>query len=331
MGVTEEMLMSALLDLHPNSDDFIKRFNSLDITNSIECIEHINTSEKIREDVAAVYNIIADAISSVKEIACFNINDVVTINMMGNIVGCCMLFNEVKADNIVVSPINVGKGIVKYGNGFVPVPTPLTAHILKGIPVYSNEIEGELCTAVSAALLKHFANEFKSMPMLKIKEIGYGMSKGNTEALNCVRVIMGETEDKVTELMCNVDDMTGERIGFAMARIFEAGALDVFTTSIGMKKNRPGILLTCICRENKKEKIVETMFKYTSTIGIRENVLNRYVLNRSEDIIHTKYGDVRVKKSEGYGVVRTKAEYDDLERLALENNIDISKIKLSEN
>lgn len=141
---------------------------------------------------------------------------------------------------------------------------------------------------------------------------------------------MGETAgstDTVVQLSCNMDDISGERISFAQARLFEAGALDVFTIPIGMKKSRPGVLFNCICRQEDKEKMVKLIFKHTSTIGIRETVCQRYVLDRSEEVVHTQYGDVRIKKSEGYGVKKIKPEYNDLEKLAIENNIDISDIK----
>jgi hypothetical protein len=165
---------------------------------------------------------------------------------------------------------------------------------------------------------------------MKISKIGYGMGKKEFEQVNCVRTILGETEedkDQVLELSCNIDDMTPEEIGFAMDRFFEVGALDVFTTAIGMKKNRPGILLTCMCRSQDRDKVVAEIFKNTTTIGIRESVCNRYVLAREIKKNDTPYGEIRIKRSYGYGVDRVKPEYDDLVQAAKKSGKSLLEIK----
>ncbi len=375
MGAAGDMLMSALLELHENPEDFINRLNALKIPNVcikketvVQCgitgthvrvfvdneeenehmhehhhhhnhlhniehiVGHLDLSQKVKADVMAVYTIIAQAESQVHncEIENIHFHEVGTMDAVADIVGVCMLMDELKIDKVSVSPINTGKGQVKCAHGLLPVPAPATALILKDMPIYNNEISGELCTPTGAALLKYFASEFGNMPAMSVDKIGYGFGTKKFDSPNCVRVFLGTAEDKtdkVAELMCNVDDMTGERIGFAMNRIFEAGAAEVFTTPVGMKKNRPGVLLTCICSEDNKENVVKAIFKYTTTIGIRENILNRYVLHRQEENVNTKYGNVRVKRSEGYGVVRTKAEYDDLEKIALENGLDVAEVE----
>ncbi|MBP5774274.1 MAG: LarC family nickel insertion protein, partial [Clostridiales bacterium] len=191
------------------------------------------------------------------------------------------------------------------------VPAPATAHILEGVPVYGGEVKGELCTPTGAALLKHFAAEFGKMPVMSIDKTGYGMGKKDFERANCVRIMVGESvsdpgSDKIAELCCNVDDMTGEEIGYATELLMKQGALDVFTTPVGMKKNRPGILITCICRPSDKEKFAKLIFENTTTIGIRYSLKDRYVLDRHEETVTTKYGDVKVKISEGFGVKKVK-------------------------
>lgn len=296
-------------------------------------VGHLDISEKVRENVISVYRLIAEAESKAHDCDIENIHfhEVGTMDAVADITGVCMLIDEIAPDKIIASPINVGHGSVHCAHGVLPVPAPATEYILKGVPVYSNNVEGELCTPTGAALLKHFAADFGNMPLMKIQKTGYGMGTKEFDTANCIRAFLGETEDKtdkVVELMCNIDDMTGERIGFAMNRLLESGAADVFTIPVGMKKNRPGILLTCICSEEKREEMVRLIFKHTTTIGIRENRLDRYVLDRSEKYVATEYGNVKVKESKGYGVTRTKEEYNDLEKIALENDIDISDIKL---
>ncbi len=133
--------------------------------------------------------------------------------------------------------------------------------------------------------------------------------------------------DSVTELVCNLDDMTPEEIGFATERLMEEGALDVFTTSIGMKKNRPGVMLTVLCKENAKDEFVKLIFKYTTTIGIRESICRRYVLDRVEKTVSTPDGDIRIKEVSGYGVSRQKKEYEDLARIAREKDSGIIERK----
>lgn len=132
--------------------------------------------------------------------------------------------------------------------------------------------------------------------------------------------------ETICELNFNVDDMTGEAIGFAMDRLYETGALEVYTVPIGMKKSRPGILIHVVCRESNKEEIIQTIFKHTTTIGIRENLIRRYVLERHIEMVETPYGPIRCKISSGYGVERKKYEYEDIAKIAKENEISIETI-----
>ena len=163
------------------------------------------------------------------------------------------------------------------------------------------------------------------------------MGKKDFEAANCVRVILGTMEermaaasgstDQIIELVCNIDDMTAEEIGFAFDRLFEAGAVDVFTVAAMMKKNRPGTILHVLCKEERRDAVVGAIFANTTTIGIREAVMNRYVLDRSEFAKETPYGAIRVKKVSGYGVEREKFEYDDLAMASRKGNMSIAKLK----
>ena len=251
------------------------------------------------------------------------------MDAVADIAGVCLLFHELGADQIIASPVHVGSGHVHCAHGILPVPAPATAHILQGIPVYSTQVQGELCTPTGAALLKHFVKEFREMPVMTTSKIGYGMGKKDFEAANCVRAMLGDTEDKsdvVLELSCNVDDMTAEQIGFAMERLFDGGALDVYTIPIGMKKSRPGTLIRVMCREQDKEKMVPLIFKYTTTIGVRETKMQRYVLDRNVTTLETSYGTIHRKDSYGYGVNRSKYEYEDLARIAREHNASIEDV-----
>ena len=294
--------------------------------------EHLDIPEKVKNDVMAVYSLIAKAESYAHGVPVTDIHfhEVGTMDAIADITAVCMLIDRIAPDKIVVSPVHVGSGQVRCAHGILPVPAPATAYILKDVPIYGGSVRGELCTPTGAALLKYFADRFADMPVMKVKLIGYGMGKKDFDTANCLRVMLGDTEEmpeEITEICCNIDDMTGEQIGFAMDRLFEAGAVDVYTVPIGMKKSRPGILLHAMCREAEKEAVIRAMFKYTTTIGIRENVFKRHVLSRSVEETDTPYGKVRRKVSEGYGVRKEKYEYDDIARIAKENGISIEEAK----
>jgi uncharacterized protein (TIGR00299 family) protein len=252
------------------------------------------------------------------------------MDAVADITAVCLLMNELSPDEVVVSPVHVGSGHVQCAHGILPVPAPATAYILKDVPIYGGGIKGELCTPTGAALLKHFATRFGDMPVMKTQAIGYGMGQKDFQTANCVRAMLGETTDKtdvVLELSCNVDDMTAEAISFAMERLFEGGAHEVYTVPIGMKKSRPGTLIRVMCKEQDKEKIIGSLFKYTTTIGVREAVTHRYILNRKIETVQTPYGEVRRKVSSGYGVSRSKYEYEDLARIAKEQKISLDEVK----
>lgn len=295
-------------------------------------ISHIGLPEKVKNDVLSVYALIAEAESAAhgKPVSEIHFHEVGTMDAVADITAVCMLMNELSPDEVVVSPIHVGSGHVRCAHGILPVPAPATAYILRDVPIYGGSIECELCTPTGAALLKRFAARFGNMPVMKIQAIGYGMGKKDLPIANCVRAMLGETEDKtdtVLELSCNVDDMTAEAIAFATERLFEGGALEVYTISIGMKKSRPGTLIRAICREQEKESIIRLMFEHTTTIGIRETKTHRYVLERGIESITTPYGIVRRKTSTGWGVSRTKYEYDDIACIAREEGISLEEAK----
>ena len=295
-------------------------------------IEHLNLPEEVKNDIVAVYRLIAEAESHVhgKTVEEIHFHEVGTADAIADIAGVCLLMHMIAPQKVIASPVHVGSGNVRCAHGILPVPAPATAYILQGLPIYSGDIRGELCTPTGAALLKHFVTEFKEMPVMRTSAIGYGMGKKYFERANCVRVLLGETEEsggEVAELSCNLDDMTPEALGFVQEILFAAGALEVYTIPIGMKKSRPGILLTCMCRCNDKEKMVSLLFKHTTTLGIRESISKRYTLTRTMKEHETPYGVVREKVSEGYGVVRGKLEYEDLAKIAREQGMSLEDVK----
>ena len=294
-------------------------------------VEHLQVSDKVKQQVLAIYQIIAQAESKVhgQPVEQIHFHEVGAMDAVADITAVCYLMDKLGADRICASPVHVGSGQVRCAHGLLPVSAPATALILQDVPIYGGQIKGELCTPTGAALLKYYVNHFGGMPVMAVTAIGYGMGKKDFDAPNCVRAMVGKTAeetDDVLELSCNLDDMTGEAIGFAMEQLMDAGALDVFTTPIGMKKSRPGIMLTVLCRPGDKESLLPLIFRHTTTLGVRENRLRRYVLDRKTETVQTPYGPVRQKIAAGYGVERKKYEYEDLARLAREHNVSLNKI-----
>lgn len=284
----------------------------------------------VKLDILAVYQEIAQAESHVHGVPVDQVHfhEVGAMDAITDITAVCLLLHELEADRIVASAVHVGSGTVRCAHGVLPVPAPATAEILKDIPIYAGTISGELCTPTGAALLKHFASEFGPMPAMAVSTIGYGMGKKDFPQANCVRALLGMTQEQtgeVLELRCNIDDMTGEALGYALEKLLEQGALDAFTTAIGMKKSRPGTLLTVLCREADKDKMVHLLFRHTTTLGIRETVCRRYTLERRTETVDTKYGPIRKKVSTGYGVRREKLEYDDLVKAADSNGLSLTE------
>ncbi len=298
-----------------------------------DIIENLNVCKEVKSDIREVYELLAQAESSVHGVPVDQIHfhEVGNMDAIADITAVCYLIHLLDPDRIVVSPVNVGGGTVKCAHGILPVPAPATASLLMEIPFYeSDRIKSELTTPTGAALVKYFADAFDTQPIMRVSKIGYGMGKKDFPQANALRALLGittESAEQVVELSCNVDDMTPEQIGFATESLLKEGAVEVYTVAADMKKNRPGSVIYCMCKLEDREKLVQSMFKHTTTIGIRENVCNRYVLAREIQKIDTSYGEVRVKKSSGFGVSRSKLEYDDLAGIATRTGKSIIDLK----
>jgi uncharacterized protein (TIGR00299 family) protein len=298
----------------------------------------------VKMDALEVYRELAEAESHVHDIPVSEIHfhEVGRLDAIADIVGVCYLLKLLAPDRIECSPVSTGSGFVRCAHGVLPVPAPATAYLLREIPTREGGIEMELCTPTGAALLRHFVEQFGSRPDMNVSKIGYGMGHKDLPRLNAVRAFWGETvscpeegcghsdeggRDRITLLECNLDDTTGEDLGFAVEELLAAGARDAFVTPIYMKKNRPAYLLSVICTEETKDKLVRKIFETTGTIGIRESVCDRYVLDRKEEMRETAFGLVRFKQVSGYGVTREKPEYEDLARIARERGLSVNQVR----
>lgn len=298
---------------------------------------HVNklpVEEKVKEDIRNVYQLLAEAESKVHGTSIDNIHfhEVGSLDALVDITSVCILMDHLGVDKVYASPVHVGAGKVRCAHGVLPVPAPATAMILKDVPIYGGKIQSELCTPTGAALLRYFVDSFGDMPVMSVSSVGYGMGHKDFEVANCVRAMLGtvaDKKDRVCQLSFNVDDMTPEEISFAMNLLMENGALDVFVVPVTMKKSRPGHLITVLCNDSGKHGIVADIMKYTSTLGIREEEVTRYTLDRHIETVESKYGPIRKKVSTGYGITKEKYEYEDLAKVARENNISLREVKNS--
>ena len=297
-------------------------------------IAGLELPEPVIADALAVFRRIAEAEAKVHGQPMENIHfhELGTLDAMADVTAVCYLKHLLAPERIVASPVHVGSGTVHCAHGELPVPAPATLELLKGIPIYSEDIKGELCTPTGAALLKHFVDSFGRLPVMRTEKIGIGTGTKELPRANVLRALLGETEadaeaETLLELSCNLDDSTPEELAYAMDALFAAGALDVWFTPIGMKKNRPAVLLSCLGGEAQREELLRCLFRHTGTLGVREVRCGRTALSRSIRLAETPWGPVRVKRSEGFGVVREKAEYEDLAKIAKEQGLSIGEVR----
>lgn len=323
-------------------------------------IDDLKLPEAVRTDILAVYRLIAEAESKAhdKPVSEIHFHEVGTMDAIADIASVCLLLHKLAPDQIIASPIHVGSGQVKCAHGILPVPAPATAYILKDIPIYSGSIQGELCTPTGAALLKHFVTRFDQMPLMTPASTGYGMGTKDFPAANCVRAILGESyaenqAETICELSCNVDDMTGEDIAFAIETFLQNGALDAFTVPCTMKKGRPGVLVTVLCKNPDQKQMTKLILQHTTTLGVRSAIKKRWILSRTEsetvipdDVLANvsapnmpaeskahelkTTGDdctIRSKTSTGFGITRNKYEHDDLEKIARTYGLTLAQVR----
>lgn len=293
--------------------------------------------EAVRAQARAVYGRIAAAESlahgvSVGEV---HFHEVGALDAVVDVTGVCYLLHLLAPDAVTASPVTVGSGTVRSAHGILPVPAPATAHLLQGVPIRTGDIAVELCTPTGAALLRQLAGDFGPMPAGRVLGCGYGCGTKDLPRANCLRAFLVETEaaapggpnDAVTELRANIDDMTGEDLGFAMERLLAAGALDVSYVPLQMKKGRPGVLLLCLCRPDDADRLAGELLRHTTTFGVRRVDCQRYALAVEKETAETAYGPVVRKTGSGYGVTRSKAEYEDLAAAARAHGVSLSTVR----
>jgi uncharacterized protein (TIGR00299 family) protein len=253
------------------------------------------------------------------------------IDVVGGVIGCEALGIE----KVFCSPLHVGSGTVKCAHGILPVPAPATAELIKGKPVYSTGVRGELLTPTGAAILTTLSSGFGPMPEMSVHHIGYGAGTADPGIPNLLRVVIGEAQDDTHDyeieqtalIETNIDDMNPQMYDYLIGLLLAKGALDVFLTPVQMKKNRPGTLFSVICRPDAVGRFADILMKETTTIGLRWRVENRIKAHRQIRRIETVHGPIHVKLAKSNGqITNLTPEYDDCKRVAMDKNIPLKKV-----
>ena len=294
-------------------------------------ISSSNLSELVKQRAQAIFQRIGEAEAKIHNvpIETVHFHEVGAIDSIVNIVGACVAFDALKIERIISSPLHVGSGTFQCAHGTYPVPGPATAELLKGVPIYSKDVEGELVTPTGAAIISTLAEGYGPMPMMKIENIGYGAgTRDYPKFPNALRAIIGELEEDadstpgaVTIIEANIDDLNAQVFGYLMEKALSAGALDIFYTPVQMKKNRPGVLLTLLCNPPDRERMCDLIFRETTTLGVRYRNERREILTREFVTVETEYGPIRVKVSRARDgrVMNASPEFEDC-RVAAEKS-----------
>ncbi len=283
---------------------------------------------RLAEAEAKVHNMLVEEV---------HFHEVGAVDSIVDIVGAAVGFELLGIDEFACSALDVGAGQVKTAHGLLPVPAPATAELLRGAPVYTSGIARELVTPTGAAIATTLSTRYAQIPEMTLKAVGYGAGTADfAEKANVLRILIGENatseagehwDAPVSVIETNLDDMSPQIYGYFVERALAAGALDVFSTAVQMKKNRPGVLLTILCDASHTARLIDLVFRETTTIGVRTYDVRRKVLDREIVAVDTQFGEVRVKISRMNGsVLNVTPEYEDCQRLAAEKGIPLKQV-----
>lgn len=304
----------------------------------LEILGRSQLTEQVRKNAAAIFRRLGEAEAAVHDVPLEKIHfhEVGSVDAIVDIVGACIGFEALGIEKFSCSALNVGGGTAKMAHEVLPVPAPATAKLLQGKPTYSNGVRKELVTPTGAAIVATLCDSFGPQPAMSVSTIGYGAGSTDLEGQpNVVRIMVGEVAEKVIPgfdeeiavIEANLDDMNPQIYGYFLEKALAAGALDVYTTPVQMKKNRPGTLLTLLCKPADTNNLMSLIFAETTTLGARTYRAQRRTLPRETVNVHTQYGDVHIKLSRVNGNIRHVApEYEDCRRLASEKNVPLQQV-----
>jgi uncharacterized protein (TIGR00299 family) protein len=304
----------------------------------LEILQKSQLVPQVRERAAAIFQKLGEAEARVHDVPIEKIHfhEVGAVDAIIDIVGACIGFGALGIERFACSPLNLGGGTAKMAHGILPVPAPATANLLRGKPTYSNGVQKELVTPTGAAIVATLCDTFGPQPAMSVSAIGYGAGTADLEGQpNVVRIMIGEAAEKavpgfdeeIAVIEANLDDMNPQIYGYFQEKALGAGALDVYTTPVQMKKNRPGTLLTVLCKPEDTNALMSLIFAETTTFGARTYRAQRRALPRELVSVTTSFGDVRIKISRVNGrILHVAPEYDDCRKLAVEKNVPLQRV-----
>ncbi len=298
-----------------------------------QIIEQSDLSENVKQTSIAIFEKLAIAEGKIHGVTPDKVHfhEVGAIDSIVDIVGAAICIDYLKPDKIVSSPLELGSGTVTFSHGTYPVPAPATTEVLKNIPVRLGNVPFEATTPTGAAIIATIANEFSEKINFSIEKIGYGIGhKNEGNRPNILRIIFGTQQiqsnylhEEALLIECNIDDMNPEAFEHVFESLFEVGAQDVFITPIIMKKLRPAQKISVICLPSNRESIIHVLLKHTTTLGVRETRVDKWMLQRETVEVQTSLGPVRVKKSYFENMIKMKPEYEDCLTLAKKHNLPV--------
>jgi len=304
----------------------------------LRLLEESRLAEPVKSKAAAIFRNLGEAEAAVHDVPLEKIHfhEVGALDAIVDIVGVSIGFTALGIEKFACSALNVGGGTARMAHGVLPVPAPATAKLLLGRPTYSNGVQKELVTPTGAAIVATLCESFGPQPPMTVSAIGYGAGTADLEGQpNVLRIMLGDAAEKVIPgfdeeiavIEANLDDMNPQIYGYLLEKALSAGALDVYTTPVQMKKSRPGTLLTLLCRPQDTNPLMSLVFAETTTLGARTYRAQRRTLPRETVNVHTQYGDVHIKLSRINGSIRHVApEYEDCRKLAAEKNVPLQQV-----
>ncbi len=304
----------------------------------VEILERSQLAPRVRERAGAIFRKLGEAEARVHDVPLEKIHfhEVGAVDAMVDIVGACIGFETLGIEKFACSALNVGGGTARMAHGTLLVPAPATANLLQGKPTYSNGVQKELVTPTGAAIVATLCEAFGPQPGMTVSAIGYGAGTADLEGQpNVLRIMVGEAaetsvagfDEEIAVIEANLDDMNPQIYGYFLEKALGAGALDVYTTPVQMKKNRPGTLLTVLCRPADTNALMSLIFAETTTFGVRTYRAQRRVLPRECVSVATEYGDVRIKVSRVNGrILHVAPEFEDCKRRAEEKGVPLRRV-----
>jgi uncharacterized protein (TIGR00299 family) protein len=304
----------------------------------LELLKSSKLARPVGDRARAIFTKLGEAEAQVHDVPLEKIHfhEVGAVDAIVDIVGVCIGFHLLGLEKFACSALNVGGGTVKMAHGILPVPAPATANLLQGKPTYSNGVERELVTPTGAAIVATLCDSFGPQPAMTVRAIGYGAGTADLEGQpNVLRIMIGEEAEKtapgfdeeIAVVEANLDDMNPQIYGYFLEKALAAGSLDVYTTPVQMKKNRPGTLLTVLCKPQDTQSLMSLIFAETTTFGARTYRAARRTLPREFVSVSTDFGDVRIKISRMNGrILHVAPEYDDCRKLAVEKNVPLQRV-----